>query len=117
MEIQGKVWGRTSRIFKESNVEIHRLECKKGFRCSTHSHAHKYNLFWVESGSLKIIIYKNDYNLVDETVLKPCESTTVKPGENHRFEVLEDAVAFEIYWTELDSDDIIRKDCGGEADV
>jgi mannose-6-phosphate isomerase-like protein (cupin superfamily) len=113
MEIQGKVWGSTSTIFKNHNVQINRIEAKKGTHCSTHSHEHKFNRFFVESGKLRIRIWKNDYDLVDVTDLEACESTTVKPGENHRFEAIEDTVAYEIYWTELDSNDIVRKDCGG----
>lgn len=58
-------------------------------------------------------MWKNDYNLIDETVITNGEMTIVKPGEFHKFEALEDTVAYEIYWTELDQSDIIRKDCGG----
>jgi len=114
MEIQGKIWGCTSTIFNNCNVQINRIVGIKGGHCSKHKHDHKFNLFYIEKGRLSIKVWKRDYSLVDETILGPQESTVVKPGEYHRFEVLEDdTVAFEIYWTELDDGDISREDHGG----
>lgn len=112
MEITGKIWGSTSPLFYKNNVEINRIEGKKGGFCSKHYHRSKFNLFFVESGKLKITIWKS-YGLADETILGPMQTTIVKPGQYHQFEVLEDCVALEIYWTELDPDDIERESCGG----
>ena len=113
MRIQGKVWGNTSEIFNKNNTEIHRIECVKGGYCSKHKHVHKHNMFFVESGKISIKIWKNDYDLVDETILNEKESTVVKPGEYHSFISLEDSVVYEIYWTSLSSCDIERKSVGG----
>lgn len=113
MNIQGKIWGKTQEIFHFNNVEIHRIEAKANSFCSKHKHNHKHNMFFVESGVLMIDIWKNDYDLLDKTTLTKGESTVVKPGEYHRFTAIEDTIAYEIYWTELLSDDITRKDCGG----
>lgn len=114
MEIQGKIWGKTSVIFERNNIQITRIEGKKGTHCSTHKHDHKFNMFFVERGKLRIRTWKSDYDLIDVTELDEQQSTVVKPGEYHRFEVLEeDTVAFEIYWTQLDNADIKREDCGG----
>ncbi len=115
MDVQGKVWGLTQLIMANGNFEVHRIEGKKGKRCSKHRHLHKHNLFFVESGQIAVRVWKNDYNLVDVTTLGPKEQTVVKPGEYHRFEVLEDCVAYEIYWVELDGSDIEREDHGGET--
>lgn len=115
MEVQGKVWGKTTPLFCKNNVEIHRIEGRKGGYCSKHYHASKYNRFLVESGKLKITITK-DYGsgvLDDVTIIGPGEQTTVPPGQWHQFEVLEDCVAFEIYWVELDPNDIERETIGG----
>ncbi len=111
--IQGKVWGKTQPIFLKNNVEIHRIEANKGGFCSKHKHEYKYNAFLVESGKLKITTWKNDYDLVDETIVEAGQITTCKPQEYHMFEVLEDTVAFEIYWVELSEKDIVRENCGG----
>lgn len=115
MEVRGKVWGSTTPLFCKNNVEIHRIEGKKGGFCSLHRHKYKFNRFLVEKGVLKVTISK-DYGsgiLDDVTVVGPGQQTTVWPGEFHSFEVLEDCVAFEIYWVELDPDDIERETVGG----
>ena len=111
--IQGKVWGSTKPLFCKNNVEIHRIETNKGGFCSKHLHKHKYNLFYIESGKLKITAWKNDYDLIDETIISAGEATCVPPGEYHTFEALEDTTAYEIYWVELSSKDIERENCGG----
>lgn len=111
--MQGKIWGHTNELFNKNNVEIHRICIESGGYCSTHKHCHKYNMFFVERGTLIVDVWKNDYDLVDRTILKSNQSTIVKPKEYHRFIAEENTVAYEIYWTELDQSDIIRKDCGG----
>ena len=113
MKIQGKVWGKTQDIFKNSNFEIHRIEARKDGFCSKHKHSHKYNAFFIEKGKLKIIVYETDYDLVDETIISTGEMAVVKPGVFHRFEALEDTVCYEIYWVQLDHYDIDREDVGG----
>ena len=116
MNIEGKVWGETVEIFHGNNVEVHRIYVKKDGFCSKHYHASKFNSFYIERGSLKVRIWKKDYDLVDETTLTAGQMTTVKPGEYHLFRALEDTVAYEIYWVELRQDDIVREDVGGIND-
>jgi len=113
---QGKVWGETSCIFFKNNVEIHRLKTNADSQCSKHKHDHKFNMFLVESGKLTVRVWKNDYDLVDDTYLSAGESMTVKPGEYHQFIAEEPAVVYEIYWTELDQNDIDRESCGSTRD-
>ena len=114
MDIQGKVWGTTSSLFSKNNVEINRITCAKGGYCSKHKHTSKYNMFFVEKGSLEIRVWKNDYDLVDKTVLKEQQNCVVAPGEFHSFRCLEeDTIAFEIYWVEIDKNDIEIKIVGG----
>ncbi len=113
MRTQGKVWGKTKDIFKNANFELHRIEAKKGGFCSKHQHKHKYNAFYIEKGKLKITVYETDYDLVDETLVKTGQITTCPPKEYHKFEALEDTIAYEIYWVELNHDDIEREDVGG----
>jgi quercetin dioxygenase-like cupin family protein len=113
MNIQGKIWGTTSEIFNKNNVEVHRIEAKKGGYSSIHKHEHKYNMFFVETGMLKIEIWKNDYDLLDTLDISAGHATIVMPGEYHRFTAERDTIAYEFYWTELSSKDIVRKDCGG----
>jgi mannose-6-phosphate isomerase-like protein (cupin superfamily) len=92
---------------------VHRLLIKPHAQCSLHCHAHKWNAFYVKTGSLKIEVHKNDYALVDVTELEEGEFTTVKPGEYHRFISDEFEVeALELYYPQELAEDIVRKDCG-----
>lgn len=112
---RGKIWGSTSTIFSKNNVEVARIKVKKGGYCSKHKHEYKYNEFFVEQGKMQITIYRPDANEIieDITVLNPGDSTYVEPGLYHSFKGLEDSVVFEIYWVELDANDIERESVGG----
>lgn len=116
MQLQGKVWGETARLFNKNNVEVHDLKINKGGYCSRHSHKHKYNLFIVRKGKLKVTIWKqyaNNEVLEDITVLSDNQELAVAPGDDHMFEALENTEALEIYWVELSENDIARKNHGG----
>ena len=65
---------------------------------------------------MKITTDEIDYDLVDETIAETGDFTIVKPQNYHRFEALEDTICYEIYWVELKTDDIVRKDNGGISD-
>jgi mannose-6-phosphate isomerase-like protein (cupin superfamily) len=109
---KGKIWGDTTEIFTKNNVSIHRICTKKDYCCSKHKHSFKHNLFYVESGKVKIQHWQQDYDLLDETILNQGEMTTVPPGHYHKFISLEDSIVYEIYYVELLENDIQREDCG-----
>ena len=121
MNKQGKVWGETGLLFRRNDIAVCPIAVAKGAYCSKHRHKSKWNLFCVLSGKLAVHTWPADYELEDVTILGPGESCEVPPGLLHRFEALEDTLGVEIYWTELDLNDIERKDCGGrhgtEADT
>jgi len=108
----GKIWGETELILANSSCEFHRIDYKKGGVCSKHKHEWKWNGFYVVSGQMKIRVWQNDYDLIDETILKPGDFTAVKPGAYHTFEGLEDGVAFELYWANFSHNDIVRENTG-----
>ena len=108
----GKVWGVTELLEANGVLEFHRIEAVAGGVCSKHTHQYKWNGFFVESGKMLIRVWKNNYDLVDETILGPGQYTKVGPGEFHQFEALEDTVAFELYWAEFNHDDIERETVG-----
>lgn len=112
---QGKVWGETARIFTGNNVEMHRIVGEKGGYCSKHFHAHKYNMFFCERGSIAITEWKEESKTVDKTTLKSCDSCIIPPRSYHKFDILEDCVAYEIYWVVLDPSDIEREMPGGRS--
>lgn len=112
-QIQGKVWGQTQLLFDKNNVEIHRIVGKIGGFCSKHKHEHKFNMFYVERGELVIHTWMA-YGLVDTTTLQAGDSCVVPPNTPHMFTVMQDnTVAFEVYWVELDTKDIVRENVGG----
>jgi len=112
----GKIWGKTECLIQTPFVEFHRIEIVKDGYCSLHLHSFKHNAFYVIEGQLEIEVHKNDYELIDKTVIGPGEITTVKPGEYHKFHALTDVIAFEVYYPEPLSTDIQRKDVGGVPD-
>jgi mannose-6-phosphate isomerase-like protein (cupin superfamily) len=113
MRIEGKVWGTTGCIIKNSLLELHRIECKKGGYCSKHKHQTKANLFFVEQGSLEVRIFR-DNGLVDKLTLRSGDQTTVPANVVHQFAVLEEnTIAYELYWSQLEQDDIVRFSQGG----
>ena len=98
-ERHGKVWGHTVKLVDTPFCEVHRLVANKGGVCSKHLHKHKYNTFYIEQGRMLIRVWKNDYDLCDETILEKGQQITVPPGELHQFEALEDeTICFEIYF-------------------
>lgn len=112
--LQGKIWGQTQCIFNKNNVELHRISVNKGGYCSIHIHQTKFNMFFVESGKLKVTIFRGDEpGPTDSTILTSGMATLVNPGEKHIFEALENSIAYEIYWVELVHNDIVRFEEGG----
>jgi mannose-6-phosphate isomerase-like protein (cupin superfamily) len=110
----GKIWGQTELLLSHPSFEIHRIETKEGGFCSKHLHKHRYNAFYVESGAILIRVWKNDYDLCDETKLLTGEIMSVSPGEYHQFESLLDSIVYEIYYgPTLDQSDIVRETVGG----
>jgi mannose-6-phosphate isomerase-like protein (cupin superfamily) len=113
--ITGKVWGDTSVIIQNPLVELHKINIKAGYKCSEHKHVHKWNGFYVISGTLEIHVRKNNYELTDVTTLRAGDFTTVSPGEFHWFNCISDCVALELYYPESLSEDIVRKSVGGRT--
>ena len=112
MNRTAKVWGHSDRIEWNPFMSFHRAAVNAGYRCSKHLHVNKWNGFFVESGSLNIVVYdENDMQTV--TGLEAGQYLSVPPGVKHRFESIEDTVLFEIYWPAEQVEDIVRDDEGG----
>jgi quercetin dioxygenase-like cupin family protein len=102
----GKKWGFSSSIFLNESVQIDRIEILKEQSCSKHYHQYKYNLFFVEKGSILVHRWENDIKITSS--LDAHESITIEPNIYHQFEAIEDSVVYEIYYTKLENNDIIR---------
>jgi len=114
MRVQGKVWGDTRCVFAAHDVEVHRIAVRKGGYCSRHLHHSKHNMFYVDVGELIISLWQPSGQL-DLTHLKAGESCDVPPGVLHKFAAIKETIAWEIYFVELDQEDIHREDEGGVA--
>jgi len=108
----GKIWGTTQEIKSTDAFSLHRLFIKEGGTCSKHKHDFKFNGFFVEKGKLLIRIWKEDQDLIDETILKDLEYTEIAPPEYHQFEALEDTICYEFYFNPPISEDISRENSG-----
>jgi len=115
--ILGKIWGTTEPLLVTPAVEVHRINVEPHFRCSEHIHQYKWNAFYCIEGGIKICVRKNDYQLIDETLLEAGEMTTVAPNEYHWFETMSvSAVVLEIYYPQHITDDIVRKTIGASIE-
>tara|TARA_R110000744_G_C19141135_1_gene538253 strand:+ start:300 stop:668 length:369 start_codon:yes stop_codon:yes gene_type:complete len=113
--IEGKVWGSTEPMLQSPAIEIHRIVVNAGAYCSQHKHQSKINAFYVIKGELEIKRWK-DYGLCDSTFLFPGDMSIVPPGEAHMFKAHQDTEALEIYWSELNHNDIQRQLVGGMSE-
>jgi mannose-6-phosphate isomerase-like protein (cupin superfamily) len=110
--VSGKIWGKTQTVFIDDNSEVAVAHIQVGGFCSLHTHARKWNRFYVISGKLEVILDKG--HCEDKITLTPGMTTDVPPGIPHRFNCIEECVCLEIYWIDpLDANDIQRKDNGG----
>ena len=107
----GKILGETNLIFSNNNIQINQIYIKKGGRCSVHMHNHKNNIFFIQSGRLLIEQWMEE-ELVDSTVLNKEDKMEIPSQIYHRFTALEDTNALEIYYLDINNNDIIRKDTG-----
>jgi len=107
MEKIEKTWGDTRLIFDNGSIHIYIANINKNQSSSKHYHEHKNNIFYLQSGLLKVIKWEEDNSLI-EHVLQPGDSIDIKNGIKHQFFSLEDSVLVEIYYTNLNHEDIIR---------
>jgi mannose-6-phosphate isomerase-like protein (cupin superfamily) len=113
----GKHWGTTQPLLEFNGVELHYIKAKKDGYCSEHYHRFKWNRFIVLEGKMKVTVFEKSPEdkgeIADETFLEAGMCTDVPPEKYHIFEALEDSVALECYWVELDKHDIVRRTVGG----
>lgn len=109
---QGKIWGFITDVFKNMNVSVHHLSIKRGGYSSEHLHIHKSNLFYVISGELEIIMFREN-DMADKTILHAGDISAIPSGFYHKFRALTDVECVEIYQVFLQDPDIERRTQGG----
>lgn len=107
-----KCWGERWLVRHDSTHATSFLKLEKGFQCSWHRHQSKYNLFVLIRGKVGIVTEQFG-GLQPMTILTPGEVFTTKPGEWHKFVVLEDSEMLEEMYVEYSEADIERKELGG----
>ncbi len=109
-----KVWGWTQSIALNESSHFAIAHLNKGGFSSKHIHEKLYNRFYVISGKLRIIVYRNEREEVID--LSSGEAVDIEPLISHRMEALEDSMICEIYWSEsnepINPTDIVRYDNG-----
>ena len=123
MQTDGKVWGISRLLLQTGAIEIHRITVDEGGFCSKHRHQSKQNAFYVLSGKLEISRWKKgmtDRTMLHEnevlvTSLHENELCVIPPGEYHLFRAAEKSEVLEIYWSELNHEDIERATVGGRT--
>ncbi len=95
-----KPWGREIWYAHEDRYAGKVLEVTAGHALSLQKHERKQETMYLQSGRL---LYH--FNGVDFE-MRPGQCITVRPGDVHRIEALEDAVILEVSTPELD--DVIR---------
>tara|TARA_R110000822_G_scaffold17194_6_gene58057 strand:+ start:2620 stop:3027 length:408 start_codon:yes stop_codon:yes gene_type:complete len=115
MKSAGKVWGTTTQIEANGSLEFHRIEFKANYQCSEHYHATKSNGFFVEQGKMLIKTWPENTDIVDMTLLGAGDYMEVPAGVWHQFVGVTDGIAFELYWSEFDKDDIVRRSQGSRV--
>jgi mannose-6-phosphate isomerase-like protein (cupin superfamily) len=112
MRTSGKAWGQTTHIIDVAGISLHRIEILPGGFCSVHSHAHKCNAFYVESGALIVSIHRE--TTIDVSLLGPGDLLEVEAGLTHQFRSDDGCTALEVYYAmPMRADDIQRQSTGG----
>lgn len=112
-----KPWGETKRIHRDTTHEIWHASIKAGGFSSWHTHARKPNLFYVLSGTMRVLAsgehHPQSGAKVTGYVLGVGEQIVIDDGVWHRFEAVTDVELIEVYWACLKGEDINRADQGG----
>lgn len=100
-----KGWGFEKWIVNNEEYCGKLLYFVKGRKCSWHYHIKKDEVFYVQSGKIKVYFSeKDEIENANEVILGPGENFHVYRGLRHRMEALEDTELFEFSTQHFDSD-------------
>ena len=100
-----KPWGYEILIEHNDSYVLKELKMNKGHKCSIQYHERKKETVYVLNGKLKVYL-GDDIDHLDEIIMKPKDTLTVKPYKVHRMEAVEDSIYLEASTPELD--DVVR---------
>ena len=105
MEFVKKGWGWERWIVNKKEYCGKLLFFEKDKRCAWHYHILKDEVFYLQSGKLKVYYSDDDdHNTAQQTILKPGENFYIYPGLRHQMVALEDSELFEFSTQHFDSD-------------
>lgn len=100
-----KGWGFEKWIVNNDEYCGKLLYFVKGKKCSWHFHKLKDEVFYIQSGKIKVYYSDcDDLKKATEVVLNPGDNFHVYRGLRHRMEAIEDTELFEFSTTHFDSD-------------
>jgi len=99
-----KPWGHEIRFICTDRYAGKLLHIKAGAQLSLQYHERKDEAFFVQSGTLDLVLGQGDDQRVER--LGPGDSRHITPGTVHRFRGVSDCVLFEVSTPELD--DVVR---------
>jgi mannose-6-phosphate isomerase-like protein (cupin superfamily) len=108
-----KPWGHEVRFVCTERYAGKLLFIKAGEQLSLQYHEHKDEAFYVQSGTLELVLGRGPEERVER--LGPGESRHIKPGTIHRFRAVTDCELFEVSTPELDDVVRIEDDFGREG--
>ena len=108
-----KPWGHEVRFICTDRYAGKLLFIKAGSQLSLQYHEHKDEAFYVQSGTLELVLGRGDEQRVER--LGPGESRHITPGTIHRFRAVTDCELFEVSTPELDDVVRIEDDFGREG--
>ena len=105
IKLVNKGWGYEKWIVNNEKYCGKLLFFNKGRRCSWHYHKIKDEVFYLQSGLLRVY-YSDDNNLqtAQQKLLRPGENFHVYTGLRHQMIALEDSELFEFSTQHFDSD-------------
>ena len=108
-----KPWGYELRFVRTDRYAGKVLFIKAGSQLSLQYHEKKDEAFFVQAGSLELVLGRGE----DQTVVRmgPRDSRHITPGTVHRFRALTDTLLFEVSTPELEDVVRIEDDYGREG--
>tara|TARA_R100000664_G_scaffold5246_1_gene10083 strand:+ start:280 stop:663 length:384 start_codon:yes stop_codon:yes gene_type:complete len=102
-----KGWGHELWIVNKKEYCGKLLFFKKGKFCSWHHHKLKDEVFYLQSGKIKVLYsWEDEIQKASEVIINPGENFYVPTGLRHRMIALEDSELFEFSTEHFDSDSI-----------
>ena len=100
-----KGWGHEIWIVNKEEYCGKLLFFEKDKRCSWHHHKLKDEVFYLQSGMMRVkFSYEDNIESADEIILEPGQNFYVPPGLRHQMIALEESELFEFSTQHFDSD-------------